>query len=116
MNEDKILEIDWRHSGHFNHVLYAGLDNRFVFGTRTEQEFTNNRRRVQSMQAQVVMRSDRSGEEIWSSTSEDNRDEVQSIAVSPDHKLVAWCTFGTILIVDAERGRLVRGIGVATAE
>ena len=59
------------------------------------------------------MFADGTGKDIWRSTSEDDRPDVQAIAVSPDRKTVAWCTYGTIFVLDSQQGRLLHGIGVA---
>jgi hypothetical protein len=112
LGDGEVEELDTNDFGAFNHVQYAGPEDRFLVGTTTEAKFGRDRRSVLPRQAKVVMRSDRTGREIWTSTPEDDRKDVQAIAVSPDGELVAWCTYGTILILDAQRGRLLHGIGV----
>ncbi|HEY3964981.1 MAG TPA: WD40 repeat domain-containing protein [Planctomycetaceae bacterium] len=112
LGDGEVEELDTSDFAVFNHVQYAGPEDRFLFGTTTDIELGRDGRSVLPRQAKVVMRSDRTGREIWTSTSEDDRKDVQAIAVSPDGELVAWCTYGTILILDAQRGRLLHGIGV----
>lgn len=111
-SNNKVSELDSNGTSVFNHVLYAGPEQRFLFGTTTETEFGRDGKTILPRQARVVMRSNLTGREIWTSTSEDDRDEVQAITVSPNGEKVAWCTFGTILILDADAGRLLLGIGV----
>jgi WD40 repeat protein len=113
LGQSVVSEIYTDLDSKINHVFCVGTQQQLIFGTSTEPEFDRRGRAALSRQAKVVRSSLLTGKEVWASTSEDDRDEVQAIAVSPNGELVAWCTFGTILILDAERGRLLRGIGAA---
>jgi WD40 repeat protein len=105
--------LELNDSGIFNHVLYVGPEERFIFGTTTEVEFGPDGRTMLPQQARVLLRSDRTGREIWESTSGDDRTQVQAIAVSPNGEIVAWCTYGTIFVLEVREGKLIHGIGIS---
>ena len=114
METGEIVELATNDTGVYSHAIYTGIDDRFLIGTTTGLEPGRDRKAVLRQQAQVYMLADGTGKDIWTSASEDDRRDVQAIAVSPDRETVAWCTYGTIFILDSRQGRLLHGIGVAT--
>lgn len=106
------LELATNNYGGFSHAIYTGIDDQFLIG-KTQREIGRDRKAVLPQQAQIYMLVEGTDKVLWTSTSEDDRPDVQAIAVSPDRKTVAWCTYGTIFVLDSQQGRLLHGIGVA---
>lgn len=109
----EVLELATKDSGGFSYTIYTGTDDRFLIGTTTDLELGRDQKSILPQQAQVYMFAEKADKILWTSTSEDDRREVQAIALSPDREKVAWCTYGTIFILDSRQGRLLHGIGVA---